>query len=471
MKVLFCTSEVVPFASSGGLGDVSGSLPKAITKAGVKCRVVMPLYGNIPQVYRDKLDYVLNFEVILGWRKQYCGLFKGVFDGVTYYFLDNEYYFKRPHGLYGYGDDIERFAFYSKAIIELLFVLDYKPDVLHINDWQTALVPVLLKNQYSESPQVNKIKTLFTVHNIQYQGKMNMYELGNTLGMGEWEKSTLEFDGCINMMKGAIVASDAFSTVSPTYAQELKHCWFSHGLDGVIRNNEYRLSGILNGIDIESYNPKTDENIAKNYNVRNLFKGKEECKKELVEMFKLDDENRPIIAMITRLVTHKGLDLVQHMAEDIINAGFSFVLLGSGDPAYEAFFNHIAAKFPGKTGIYLGFVPSLARKIYAGADMFLMPSKSEPCGLSQMISCAYGTVPLVRETGGLNDSIQDNGGGEGNGYTFAHYNAHDMLDCCTRALQCYNTTAEWRKLMKRCLASDFSWDRSAEQYVKLYKSL
>ncbi len=470
MNILFCTSEATPFAASGGLGDVSGSLPKALNKEGVDCRVVMPFYGSIADTYREKAEYVCNFEVHLAWRKQYCGLFRLKHDGVIFYFLDNEYYFNRPHGMYGYDDDGERYAFFSKAVLELLFHIDFKPDALHANDWQTALIPLLLRNEYCNST-IGDIKTVFTVHNIQYQGKYDMYQLGNMLGMADWERSTLEFDGCMNFMKAAIEKADAVSTVSPTYAEELKHSWFSHGLDGIIRNNEHKLYGILNGIDTDSYSPNKDEAIVKKYNGRNLYKGKEECKKDLCEMFKIEDSSRPLIGMVSRLVTHKGFDLIQHMAHELIEDGFNFVILGSGDDAYEAFFNYLATAYPGKVGVYLGFVPHLARKIYAGADMFLMPSKSEPCGLSQMISCVYGTVPIVRETGGLNDSIKDNGNSDGNGYTFESYNAHEMADCCRRAKACYDNNAEWRKLVKRCFTTDFSWNNSAKNYVKMYEEI
>ncbi len=471
MKILFCTSEAAPFALSGGLGDVSGSLPAVLNSETQECRVVMPLYKTISEKYRDELKFLCDFSVDLGWRSQYCGVYELTHNSVKYYFLDNQFYFFRDGGIYGYLDDGERFAFFSKAIIEMLFYIDYAPDVLHLNDWQTALVPVLLRTNYGGNPKTDPIKTLFTIHNIQYQGKYGDYMLGDVIGLGDWERPILEYGGAINFMKGALETADRISTVSPTYAKELQYNWFAYGLDPILKAKNDKLSGILNGIDIEGYNPATDSVIAANYTTRAFAKGKAACKKALCEYFNLEDESRPIVAMVTRLVTHKGIDLVRHMAQEMIDSGYSIVMLGSGDSNYEAFFNYLAEQNPGKVGVYLGFVPDLARKIYAGADMFLMPSKSEPCGLSQMIAARYGTVPIVRETGGLNDSIQDNGDGKGNGYTFSSYNAHEMLDCCLRALELYKDKKAWKSLAIRCMKSDFSWDASAEEYTKLYNLL
>ncbi len=470
MNILYCTSEAYPFAVSGGLGDVSGSLPSAINDEEHECRVVLPLYGVVADRYRDELTYLCNFYVDLAWRRQYCGIFTLKRGSVTYYFLDNQFYFHRQEGLYGYLDDCERFAFFSKAIVEMLFYIDFAPDVMHLNDWQTALVPVLLRTNYNGNPKTDPIKTLFTIHNIQYQGKFGMNLLGEILGMGDWERHILEYDNALNYMKGALETSDRISTVSPTYSEEILYNWFSYGLDPVLKGRQHVLSGILNGIDTETYNPATDTHIAANYSAKAFVKGKASCKKALCDYFNLDSK-RPIVAMVTRLVTHKGIDLVQHMAQKIIDDGCSLVILGSGDCNYEAFFNYLAEQNYGKVGVYLGFVPDLAHKIYAGADMFLMPSKSEPCGLSQMISARYGTVPIVRETGGLNDSIVDNGSGEGNGYTFCNYNAHEMYDCCMRAKALYEDKKAWKELVLRCLNCDFSWEASATKYKELYQSL
>ncbi len=471
MRILFCTSEAAPYAASGGLGDVAGSLPTVLNKDDQECRVVMPLYRIISERYRDQLQFVCSFNVDLGWRSQYCGVFEMTNNGVKHYFLDNQFYFFREGGIYGYLDDGERYAFFSKAIIEMLFYIDYDPDILHLNDWQTALVPVLLKTNYGGNPKTDPIKTLFTIHNIQYQGKYGDHMLGDVMGMGDWERHLLEYGGAINFMKGALETADWINTVSPTYAQELQYNWFAYGLDSILRAKKYKLSGILNGIDVEGYNPATDKVIASTYTTRAFAKGKAACKKALCEYFSLEDDSRPIIAMVTRLVTHKGIDLVRHMAQQLINDGFNIVVLGSGDGNYEAFLNYLAEQNPGKVGVYLGFVPDLARKIYAGADMFLMPSKSEPCGLSQMISARYGTIPIVRETGGLNDSIKDNGDGKGNGYTFQNYNAHEMYDCCMRAKKLYDDAKSWKSLAIRCMKSDFSWDSSAKKYVELYDML
>ncbi len=470
MNILFCASEVYPFAVSGGLGDVAGSLPSAINDEEHECRVVMPLYGIVAERYRNELKHLCNFYVDLAWRKQYCGVFELKRDNVTYYFIDNQFYFFRNEGLYGYLDDCERFAFFSKAIVEMLFYIDFAPDIMHLNDWQTALVSVLLRTNYNGNPKTDPIKTLFTIHNIQYQGRFGMNLLGEILGMGDWERHLLEFDGGINYMKGAMETANHISTVSPTYANEIMYNWFSYGLDPVLKSKQHILSGILNGIDTKTYDPSTDNLIAANYSAKAFVKGKGACKKALCEYFNLDPK-RPIVAMVTRLVTHKGVDLVTHMAQKLIDDGFSLVVLGSGDSNYEAFLNYLAEQNYGKVGVYLGFVPELAHKIYAGADMFLMPSKSEPCGLSQMISARYGTVPIVRETGGLNDSITDNGSGDGNGYTFRNYNAHEMYDCCMRAKATYEDKKEWKALMLRCLSCDFSWSASAEQYKELYRSM
>ncbi len=470
MNILFCTSEAYPFAVSGGLGDVSGSLPAAINDDQHDCRVVLPLYAGVSEKYRDELKYICNFYVDLAWRKQYCGVFELKHGNVTYYFLDNQYYFFRNEGLYGYLDECERFAFFSKAIVEMLFYIDFAPQVMHLNDWQTAMVSVLLRTNYRGNPKTDPIKILYTIHNIQYQGKFGMNVLGEILGMGDWERHILEYDNGVNFMKGALETADQISTVSPTYAEEILYNWFSYGLDPVLKSKQFKLCGILNGIDTETYDPATDPHIAANYSAKAFVKGKAACKKALSDYFNLDSK-RPVVAMVTRLVTHKGIDLVRHMAQNLIDSGFSIVVLGSGDCNYEAFLNYLAEQNYGKVGVYLGFVPDLAHKIYAGADMFLMPSKSEPCGLSQMISARYGTVPIVRETGGLNDSITDNGSGEGNGYTFRNYNAHEMYDCCMRAKEVYDDKKEWKALVQRCLNSDFSWSASAQKYRELYESL
>lgn len=470
MNVLFCASEAAPFAASGGLGDVAGSLPRAIRNRKVACRVVMPLYGDMKQEYREKLTYITNFTVPVGWRNQYCGLFELTHNGVKYYFLDNEYYFKRT-GLYGFYDDGERFAFFSRAILEMLFHVDFVPDVIHANDWQTALVPVYLNLYYRHLEQYRSIKTVFTIHNIQYQGKYGMEILEDVFGIPQSAKSIVEQDGCVNLMKGAIEMADRVTTVSPTYAEELLDPWYAHGLDTILRLRSFKLSGILNGIDTDSYNPETDPDIYAHYTAEDPS-GKAENKRALQERLGLPQRpEAPLIGMVTRLVSHKGLDLVKYVLDELLQADVQMVLLGSGDWTYENFFREAQDRHREKFCYCAGFVPELARKIYAGADIFLMPSKSEPCGLSQMVACRYGAVPVVRETGGLKDSITDCGDGYGIGFTFKTYNANDMLAAIHRALGAYANPEDWPLLVDRALKADFSWGRSANEYIRLYRAL
>ena len=470
MNVLFCSSEATPFAASGGLGDVAGSLPRAIRNRKVACRVVLPLYGDMKEEFRAQLKYVTNFTVPVGWRNQYCGLFELTHNGVKYYFLDNEYYFKRG-GLYGFYDDGERFAFFSRAILEMLFHLDFRPDIIHTNDWQTALVPVYLNLYYRHLTEYRNIKTVFTIHNIQYQGKYGLEMLEDTCAIGNQDAHLLEFDGCINFMKGAIECADKVTTVSPSYAGEILDPWYSHGLDGLLRQKQYKLCGILNGIDTKGYDPATDKSIAQNFSAANFAAGKAACKADLRKEFGLTENDAPVVAMVTRLVGHKGLDLVRAVAQDIINSGMQLVVLGNGESGYEAFFTDLAARNPGACGVKIGFIPALARKVYAGADMFLMPSKSEPCGLSQLVALRYGTIPIVRETGGLRDSIHDSADGVGNGFTFASYNAHDMLYACRRAHEGYANAEGWQQLVQRAMECDFSWGASAKTYVEMYQQV
>lgn len=472
MKVLYCTSEALPFAASGGLGDVAGSLPQSLRKRFIGCRVVMPMYEDIPQELKDEMHFVTSFSVPVSWRRQYCGVFEARYGGVIYYLLDNQYYFKRK-GLYGHYDDAERFAFFSRAALEMLPYIDFKPDIIHANDWQTALVPIYYSIFYSNYDWYEGIKTLFTIHNIQYQGKYGMELIEEILGLPEYANNIVSYDDCVNLMKGAIETANRVSTVSPTYAEELTDPWFACGLDSMIRDRSWKLSGILNGIDVNSYNPETDEEIYKNYSAEKIA-GKSTNKAELQKRLGLDlDKETPIIAMVTRMVSHKGLDLVRETLETIMNEEkVQFVILGSGDWEYESFFRSMQERYPGRLVACFGFVPELSRKIYAGADMFLMPSKSEPCGLSQMIALRYGTVPIVRETGGLKDSIQDSGDGKGNGFTFKTYNSGDMLDAVKRAITVYwSKDGAWKKLKKRAMLCDNSWAKSAKEYIKLYKSM
>ena len=415
MKILFVASEARPFIASGGLADVAGSLPKALCDLGHECRVVIPLYKNIPQQFREKMEFVRNFNVPLAWRNQYCGVFKIRHQGVVYYFLDNEYYFKRDN-LYGYYDDAERFAFFSKAAMEMINYIDFDPDVVHANDWHTALVPVYLNTFYRSIPKYHEIKTVFTIHNIQYQGQYGMEIAWDVLGIPEYQHPVLEYNGCLNMMKAAIMQVNIVNTVSPSYAMEIHDPWFSHGLDPILNIKGDRVIGILNGIDIKDNDPKTDENIYKNYDAKHI-EDKKVNKLELMKEMGLEpDENRMLIGMVSRMASHKGLDLVKYIFHDLMRDNISVVILGSGEEVYENFFRE--NRYPGRVAVKIGFIPSLSKKIYAGADAFLMPSKSEPCGLAQMVAARYGTLPIVRETGGLKDSIHDMGDKNGNGFTF-----------------------------------------------------
>ena len=465
MRILYATSEATPFAKSGGLADVAGALPKALVQDGVDARVIMPLYGDLG--FRDHLEYVTNYSVPVGWRSQYCGLFRAQWDGVTYYFLDNEYYFKR-RGLYGFYDDGERFAFFSRAVLETLFYLDFTPDIINCNDWQTALVPVYLNLYYRHLDKFNRIKTIFTIHNIAYQGKYGLDILEDTCGIGRRDQHIVEYDGCANFMKGAFETADKITTVSPTYAQEILDPWFSYGLDALLREKQYKLCGILNGIDMDANNPATDPSIPYNYTTANFREGKAVCKSALQDQFGLHKDGSPVFSMVSRMVGMKGFDLVQSIADGLVDLGIELVVLGTGESQYESFFSDLAARHPGRVGVYIGFNNALAQQIYAGSDSFIMPSKSEPCGLSQMVACRYGTPPIVRETGGLRDSIHDSSKGSGNGFTFAGYSAHELYDACCRANAAYYDKENWEHLVEYAMNCDFSWSVSAKSYEGLY---
>lgn len=471
MKILYCTSEARPFAATGGLADVAGSLPQALRQRLIGCRVVMPLYEEIPQELRDTMKFVTSLSVPVAWRRQYCGVFEARWGGVIYYLIDNQYYFKRK-GLYGHYDDAERFAFLSRAALEMLPYLDFKPDVIHCNDWQTAMVPIYYSIFYANNDWYRGIKTVITIHNIQYQGKYGKELVEDVLGIPKSDLPILEYDECVNMLKGAIETANRVTTVSPTYAKEILDPWYSHGLDGILKQREWKLSGILNGIDTESYNPETDEDIYANYTPEDLS-GKAENKRALQDRLGLaQDADVPLVGMVTRLVSHKGLDLVKEDLDCVMReTNIQFAILGSGDWEYEKFFQEIQERYPKRLCACHGFVPELSRKIYAGADMFLMPSKSEPCGLSQMISLRYGTIPIVRETGGLKDSIQDSGDGVGNGFTFRTYDSSDMDNALRRALVGYSDQAGWEILVQRAMHCDMSWGKSANEYIRLYREM
>ena len=470
MKVLFATSEAYPFAMSGGLADVAGALPKALRKRLIGCRIILPLYGTISEEMRQKMTFVCNITVPVAWRRQYCGVFEAHVDGVIYYFIDNQYYFKRD-SLYGYFDDAERFAFFSRAVLEVLPYINFTPDIIHCNDWQTALVPVYLDAFYKKNEFYQDMKTVFTIHNIQYQGKYGYDLYEDVVGLPMERLGIVQYENCINFMKGAIQCSDKITTVSPTYSREILDPYYSHGLDGILKEFTYKLCGIVNGIDVDVYNPESDPLIYKSFTADDMS-GKAVNKAELQKEMGLPiRDDVPVIGIVTRLVKHKGIDLVKHVFEELLQADLQFVILGSGEWEFETFFYEMAQKYPQKVGLKLGFKPQLAHRIYAGADIFLMPSQSEPCGLAQMVALRYGTIPIVRETGGLNDTIKDSDDGKGNGFTFANYNAHEMKDTVYRAIDGFKNREGWQILQKRAMLCDNSWKTSANAYIGLYKEI
>lgn len=468
MKILYAASEANPFIASGGLADVAGSLPIALQAQQAECRVILPLYSSIDEKWRRKMKFLMYFDVPLGWRNQYCGVFTLEHEGVTFYFLDNEFYFKREK-IYGFFDDGERFAFFAKAVLETLCHIDYEPDVLHCNDWQTALIPVFLNVFYRDVPKLRCLHTVFTIHNIQYQGQYDMLVADDVCGLPPWAQDKVEYGGDCNFMKGAIEECERVTTVSPTYAGEILDPYYGHHLEYFLRGKRWKLSGILNGIDTKSYDPANDLAIAAPFDAEQP-QGKAADKAALQKELGLPIEPKtPVLAMVTRLVSHKGLDLVRYIFDDLAKEEVQVVILGNGDEQYERFFKEMKARYPSKVAFVCGFIPALARRIYAGADLFLMPSQSEPCGLSQMLALRYGTVPIVRETGGLADSITDWDAPEGgNGFTFQSYNAHDMLGAVRRALGLYRQAEEWPQAVETALRCDFSWAASAQKYLDLY---
>ncbi len=475
MKVLFVASEGVPFIKSGGLADVIGSLPQALKERDVEVKVVLPLYKEISDKYKDKLKFKSHINVKVGWSDKYCGIFKMKHDGISFYFIDNEYYFGRD-GLYGYFDDAERFAFFSKAALEILPVIDFKPDVIHSHDWHTALVNVFLKSHYLYNEYYKDMKTLFTVHNLHYQGIFSSSILNNILGLGEehFTSESLEYYGAVNLMKGGLLYADKISTVSKSYAKEITYPYFGEGLDGVLRKREDDLTGIINGIDDKAYNPEDDKYIYKEYNYKNIV-DKQKNKIKLQKELKLKaDKSMPIISIVSRLVPIKGVDLIMHVMEEILSTmDVQIVVLGTGDQKYEDGFKYFESKYPGKISSNIKFNNELAHKIYASSDMFLMPSLLEPCGLSQLISLRYGTIPIVRETGGLRDTVTsyDKKTNTGNGFTFKTFNAHDMLFSIKEAIETYQDKKTWKKIIENAMKADYSWDKSASEYIKIYEGL
>ncbi|WP_077214334.1 glycogen synthase GlgA [Bacillus dakarensis] len=474
MKVLFAVSECVPFVKSGGLADVAGSLPKELKNLGTDIRVILPKYGSIPGDFRKQMKKKADFTVKVGWRNQYCGIEELVHEGITFYFIDNEYYFNREK-LYGYFDDGERFAFFNRAVLESLPFIQFIPDVIHCHDWHSGMIPFLLRVQYQHRKGYQLIKSVFTIHNLQFQGIMPKSALGDLLGLGDeyFTVEQLEFYGNINFMKAALVAGDKITTVSPTYMREIQMEYYGEKLDGLLRKRSSDLAGILNGIDDDFYDPEEDSLLLKNYSAANL-KNKSLNKKEIQRQFALPEkEDIPLMVMITRLTKQKGLDLVKRVFHEMMSEDIQLIVLGTGDPEFEHFFRDMEGHYPNKFKAYIGFNEELAHQIYAAGDLFLMPSLFEPCGLGQMIAMRYGTIPIVRETGGLNDTVQSYNEitQEGNGFTFTNFNAHDMLYTIQRAIYFYHQKEMWETLVKQTMSLDYSWAQSAFKYNQLYAEL
>ena len=468
MKILFVASEASPFAASGGLGDVMGALPAAIASADkdIACEVILPFYKCVKEEYRKKMQKVLDISFYLSWRKTGATVYSYILNGVTYYFVENHYYFDRDP-MYGEGDDGERFAFFSMAVLEFIRQRGNVPDILHANDWQAALAVIYLKTEYKHLTDLSSIKTVFTIHNIEYQGKFDPYILGDIFAIDNRFYPLLEWDGCINLMKGALATSDYINTVSPNYSKELHYDYFAFGLSSMIEKVSDKFIGILNGIDYDAFSPENGKDIYLAYSTADRKTGKAYNKRELQKELGLEVRaDVPIVAMITRLTAGKGVDLVLRVIDTVMEKDVQFVLLGTGDPMYEQAFKALGARYPAFKPL-LRFDRTLSKKIYAGADIFLMPSKSEPCGLAQMIACSYGTLPIVRAVGGLKDSIIH----KKNGFVFEDFNAHEMLSVLEEALQMYHEQDAFDALADCAKKSNFSWKSSANAYIEMYKSL
>ena len=475
MQIVFASAECAPFVKTGGLGDVAGSLPAALVRAGAEVVVMVPKYATIKDEYKEQMEHFADFYVSLGWRNEYCGLEKLEHDGVTYMFIDNERYFARDYP-YGFFDDGERFAFFSKAITESLQHLPagFECDILHCNDWQTALAPVFLREFYQGLPLYDRVKTVFSIHNVAFQGQFSDTVMEDILGVAHIPAaaSQLRCDACsINYMLGALRYADAITTVSPTYANEIQTPEFGEGLDGVLRERSYALQGILNGIDVAGFDPATDKRIAANYTVEDRS-GKAVCKAKLQEELGLEvRDDRPLMVMVTRLTRQKGMDLVMYALDRILAGGVQVAVLGTGDRDYEDGLRYFQDKYPGTMAARIEFDPALSQRMYAAADMFLMPSKFEPCGLSQIIAMRYGTLPIVRETGGLKDTVQpyNEFTGEGTGFSFSNFNGDEMGDAVFRAARLFwDNRDAWNQLVTQAMSQDFSWTRSADKYLDLY---
>ena len=475
MKVLFVASEAYPFIKTGGLGDVAYALPKALRKMGIDARVIIPKYSGIPLSFRNCMENVASFTVPVGWRNQYCGLQYLTYDEIPYYFVDNEYYFDRPE-IYGCYDDGERFSYFSKAVLESIkYMGDFVPDIVHCNDWHCGILPALLKDSYSDVEKYNKIKSIFTIHNLKYQGVFPKEVLGELLNLDEgyYSDKALKFYDAISFMKGGIVFSDAVTTVSETYAQEIQTPFYGEGLDGLLRSKAKKLYGIVNGIDYQLYNPKVDKKILYNFDSRSLKQKAKNKLKLQAELCFTVNENIPMIGIVTRLVKQKGLDLIVEKLQELLSLPIQIALLGNGDDYYEDIFQYYASIYPSRISTNIIFDETLAQKIYAASDMFLMPSLFEPCGIGQLIALKYGSIPIVRETGGLKDTIipYNKYTGNGNGFSFTNYSSDELMDAINSALDLYKDKASWNKLVDNAMNSNNSWESSAKNYMNLYKNL
>ncbi len=469
MKVLICASEGAPYAKTGGLADVIGALPKALKENGCDVRVIMPYYKKIKE---KNIAYYQGYTYIrMGSNMEYVGVFHAIHDDIDYYFVDNERFFNRD-GFYGFDDDGERFGYFDFAVIEALRVVNFVPDIIHCNDWQTGLIPYILKSTYYNDQTFKNVKTVYSIHNIQYQGifPMNMMSILNIP-----YSNSLEFGGCINFMKTGILESNLVTTVSPTYKDEVLTDQYGYNLNNVLGLRYFDFYGILNGIDVNKYNPETDKHIYQNYGIKNRTSGKKANKLALLKEFDLSTEDAPLFGLVSRLVDQKGIDLLMPIMDDVIqNSNAKFILMGSGDARYEDFFRSLESRYPDRFKCYIGYSDSIAQKIYAGSDIFLMPSKFEPCGLGQLIAMRYGTLPLARETGGLKDTVipYNMYTGEGTGFTFTNFNPYDLKEVMYFAIGTYNNDKSgWKKLVKQAMEQDYSWKASALVYMNLFNKL
>lgn len=476
-KVLFAASEVVPFIKTGGLADVVGALPKYINKDEYDIRVILPKYKGIKDEYKDKMKFITYFYMHLSWRTQYVGVMEMEYEGIKFYFIDNEFYFGGDYPYSEIFEDVEKFAFFSKAVLSCLPVIGFKPDIIHCHDWQTGLVPVFLKDRFSDEEFYRDIKTVMTIHNLKFQGIWNIPAIRDITGLSMYyfTPDKLEFNGDSNYLKGGLVYADKITTVSCTYAEEIKNSYYGEGLDGLMRARSNDLLGILNGIDYESYDPATDPALVKNFTVENFRKERVKNKIALQkEMGLEEDKNKFVIGIVSRLTEQKGFDLVAYIMDELCQLDdVQIVVLGTGEQKFENMFRHFEWKYPDKVAINIFYNEALSRRIYAGCDAFLMPSRFEPCGLSQLISLRYGAVPIVRETGGLKDTVEpyDEIKHTGTGFSFTNFNAHEMLGIIRYAMEIFENKRAWNKIVEAGMSTDYSWDASAKKYEELYKSL